>query len=178
MKKLAILAMAAFISSCTASVPVMAQTSKKTVAAKYDCGIFYMGAGGYVFAAPLMGVKATFQRAYPQAYTTINHHWGSGVPAACKRPMIAGHSLGAIRAVKEGNAAKRGRVISIDPPNWYTDRYGLHSTRPGTVNFFHCPPSPYGCGKVTGGANVDLSGERLTHVPLPNSRRIHQEVVK
>jgi hypothetical protein len=179
MRTLLVLAMTVALSTCTATAPVLAAPAKKAVA-KYDCGVFYMGAGGYLFSAPLSGVRATFARGYPSAWTTLNHHWGAGVPDTCKRPLIVGHSLGAIKAVKEGNRIKRGRVISIDPPNWYTNAYGLKTTRP-TVNFYHCPPSPYGCGRVTGvnGAiNVDLSKEGLTHVPLPNSKRIHQEVLR
>ena len=147
-------------------------------ASKHDCAIFYMGAGGYMFAAALSTRADEFRRANPKAYVDIRHHWSTAAVPVCKNPLIVGHSLGAIKAVKVGNALRKGRVISIDPPDWYTRAYGLRANQP-TMNFFHCPASPYGCGRVSGSAqNVDLSKEGLTHVFLPYSRTIAREVMR
>lgn len=137
-----------------------------------------MGAGGNFFASAIRHQAENFRRANPKVrMVEVRRHQDSrAVPAACKNPLLVGHSMGALRAMKAGNAAKRGRVISLDPPSWAGTSF---SSRP-TVNFYQCTAFQFGCGKVTGPAvrNVDLTKERRGHVRLPYSPRITQEVTR
>lgn len=146
---------------------------------KHDCAIFYMGAGGNFYATAIRHQAENFRRANPNVRTVEvrRHQDFRPVPAECKNPLLVGHSMGALRAMGAGNEARRGRVISIDPPNWFTGIFGVQSLQP-TVNFFSCPPSPFGCGKVPGARNVDLSKERRGHVRLPYSPLVTQEVTR
>lgn len=145
------------------------------VATGHDCVILYMGAGGDFFASALRHQAENARRRFPNARVEMRYHFdGRAVPATCKNPLLIGHSMGALRVNKLGNAAKRGRVIMIDAPDWA----GVQVAKVPTVNFFHCPPSPFGCGKVKGARNVDLSKERRGHVRLPYSPLITQEVTR
>lgn len=146
-------------------------------AGKHDCAIFYMGAGGDFFASAIRHQAENFRIANPRVtIVEVRYHVDMrAIPAACKNPLIVGHSMGARRAIIVGNKARRGRVISIDVPNWIIP--SMVTTRP-TMNFFSCPPSPFGCGKVRGATNIDLSAERRGHVGLPYSRRITAEVTR
>lgn len=132
-----------------------------------------MGAGGNFFASALRHQAENFRRANPKAKLVEmrRHQDTRDAPAFCKNPLWVGHSMGALRVAK---TARRGRVISIDPPNWHPPV----RVRVPAINFFHCPPSPFGCGRILGGQNVDLTKERRGHVRLPYSPRITQEVTR
>lgn len=159
--------------AATAATPRTASTPPAVV---HDCVILYMGAGGDFFASAIRHQAENARRRFPKAIVEVRYHFDARpLPATCRNPLFVGHSMGAIRAVKQGNKHKRGRVISIDPPNWHTLVFGLEATVP-TVNFYHCPPSPFGCGLVKGARNIDISDERRGHVLLPYSPRVTREV--
>ncbi|TXH46995.1 MAG: hypothetical protein E6Q97_28325 [Desulfurellales bacterium] len=185
---------AAIVLSITASTGAVAQPGPMPVVSGLttpgtktdpDCVVLYMGAGGNFFASAIRHQAENARRRFPKAMVEVRRHQDvRRLPATCRNPLFIGHSMGALRAVKQGNAHARGRVISIDPPNWYPNngitwqpRVVLTAKVP-TVNFFHCPPSPFGCGKVKGARNVDLSKERRGHVRLPYSPLITQEVTR
>ncbi len=175
---------AAIVLSITASTGAVAQSGPMPVVsglttpgtkADPDCVFLYMGAGGDFFASALRHQAENARRRFPKARVEMRYHFDRrAVPATCKNPLLIGHSMGALRVNKLGNAAKRGRVIMIDAPDWA----GVQVAKVPTVNFFHCPPSPFGCGKVKGARNVDLSKERRGHVRLPYSPLITQEVTR
>lgn len=156
-----------------ASAPAPTRTVRASTSAAHDCVILYMGAGGDFFASALRHQAENARARFPKAVVEMRYHFDARpVPASCRNPLLIGHSMGALRVNQLGNAAKRGRVIMIDAPNWA----GVRRATVPTINFFHCPPSPFGCGRIVGGVNVNLSAERRRHVRLPYSPRITQEV--
>lgn len=146
-------------------------------AAGHDCAFFSRGLGGIAFSYALDARRIDFIRHNPRARVEVHEFFTPVDARGCKNPLFVGHSLGAIRAVQNGNAAGRGRVISIDAPDWYTRANGLRSSRP-TVNFYHCPPSPYGCGRVTGPNVRNVEIKVGHHVGLPLSPVIQKEVLR
>ena len=145
-----------------------------------DCGIFYMGAGNFplpVFNGALAARKAQFQAKYPKARVSMHYYWAGGSGAGCARPVYVGHSMGAIRAVDQANADRKGRVVSIDPPSWKhgSELAGVkgHYSRQPTQHLFQCSLE-FGCGAVYGPNVVkkNLTSRRLGHVPLPNAPEV------
>lgn len=162
---------------------LLALATTPALGAGHDCANFYMGAGGYVFAAPLQARMAQFQRANPRANVALMHYWSGRSLRGCKNPLYVGHSMGAFAAIAQGNADGKGRVVSIDPPSWKdgserTGGTGTVSRRP-TSHLFQCT-AEFGCGRVTGPSVVkkDLTFRRLGHVPLPNAPEVGQAIMQ
>jgi hypothetical protein len=175
-----LLTILAAASIAIATTPAVGQT--KTLPPAPDCGVFYMGAGGYIFAGPLAYRASQFQQKYPKARVSLHHYWGSGSGAGCARPVFVGHSVGAIRAVDQANAERKGRVVSIDPPSW---RYGSelaggtgHVSRQPTRHLFQCT-AQFGCGRVTGPnvVKTNLTKFGYGHVPLPNAPEVGRAIM-
>lgn len=135
---------AAFSTALT--VPAAAQTP--------DCGLFYMGSGGYIFAQGITYQMNQFKARYPRAAVSLHHYWAdTGSGSRCKNPVYVGHSMGADRAMVQADHDKKGRVVSIDPPSWkygseLNGGRGHYVSRP-TVHLYQCS-AEFGCGRVTG----------------------------
>lgn len=161
------------ISSCTVT-PVLAQS--KIVKQTHDCAFFSRGAGGFLFSYGIDGQAAKFAVKFPRARTEVHEHWWPFTNyAGCKNPLFVGHSMGARKAIEQGNSQKKGRVVSIDPPAWMGK---IYSSRP-TVSFYQA--HGLGANRWVYGPSVkqfDLTKEGRGHVGLGASPTITKEILR
>lgn len=166
--------------------------------ADHDCATFYMGAGNFpfpIFNGALDQRFRQFRAANPRSQAAMIHYWQGRTLRGCKNPLYVGHSMGALSAIAQANADRKGRVVSIDPPSWPAGSErdpgcspagvcnpggtrGTYSARP-TRHLYQCGLG-FGCGKVYGPSvrKNDLTFRRLGHVPLPSAPEVGQAILQ
>ena len=141
---------------------------------------FYRGLGGRFWGC---GVDCIAQSAARQCgvRTYVASHWGGDDPIpASKRLVIVGASMGGAKAVEVATAQQaKGRAVdlllTIDPVPWTPRK---PSNVIDHINWHNTVPGQLGGGTPPGTIKTADIAVNMWHVPLINSKLVHDRAVK